>query len=241
MSSAMWLHSCVSQSLSCGVGLEFKQPFISLNANTRYGAGITYSEMMYRYDVDEDGATSLVVFAMPNQRFYQTVTGGIRKYFSPIRTTIGLKGLLMDSRGASLVNGSLLNTESLLFSLSPIVMLKVSEWLNIDYSLNCNQLYSYADKRQRSKITYWRHFANAYGFIGNRNTLNLSTEYYSHQGEPYFFMDFGYQFTIPNPKLDFELRWNNIFNSKKYVFYYSGAFTVQETVYQLRPWRLPSW
>lgn len=224
-----------SKNLSGDVGLEFKQPFISLNANTRYGAGITYSEMMYRYDVDDDGATSIEVFAMPNQRFYQTLTGSICKYFSSIRTSIGLKGMSMDSRGVSFVNGCLLNNESFSFTLSPKVMLRVTEWMNIDYSLNCNQLYSYVDKRQRNKITYCRHFVNAYGFIDRRNTLSMSAEYYSHQGKPYFFMDFCYQFSIQNPKLDFELRWNNIFNSKKYVSYYSGVFSVQETVYRLRP------
>lgn len=37
------------------------------------------------------------------------------------------------------------------------------------------------------------------------------------------------------PRLDFEVCWNNIFNSKKYVSYYSGAFSVQETIYTLRP------
>ena len=49
------------------------------------------------------------------------------------------------------------------------------------------------------------------------------------------FVDATYEFSIKQPKLDFEVRWNNIFNSKKYVSYYSGAFSVQETAYILRP------
>lgn len=172
---------------------------------------------------------------MPNNRFYQTLSGGVKKYFSPIRTTIGLKGNLLDSRGVSLVNDALLNTESFSYSLSPSVMFKVTDWLNVDYSLNYNKLYSFIDGQRRSKITYWRHFGKAFAFLKRNQTVGLTAEYYRHQGQNYVFVDASYEFSIKQPKLDFEVRWNNIFNSKRYVSYYSGAFSVQETIYTLRP------
>ena len=225
----------LSRTLSGNVGVQFKEPFISLNADLHYGLGYTQSENMYRYEVEEGGISTLQVVAMPNSRFYQTLSGNIRKYFSPIRTTLGLKGNLLDSRGVSLVNGALMNTESLSYSLSPSVMLKVTEWLNVDYSLNYNKLYSFIDDQKRSDITYWRHFGKAFAFLKRNQTVSLTAEYYRHQGQPYLFVDASYEFSIAKPKLDFEVRWNNIFNSKKYVSYYSGAFSVQETVYTLRP------
>lgn len=225
----------LSHTYSGSMGVQFKEPFISLNADLRYGIGHTHSENLYRYDVDEGGITTLQVVEMPNNRFYQTLSGSAKKYFSPIRTSIGLKGNLLDTRGVSLVNGALMNTESMSFSLSPSLMVKVTEWLNVDYSLNYNKLYSYIDAQKRSDITYWRHFANAFAFLKRNQTVSLTAEYYRHQEQPYLFVDASYELSIAKPKLDFELRWNNIFNSKKYVSYYSGAFTVQETVYQLRP------
>ena len=85
------------------------------------------------------------VIAMPNRRFYQTLNGSIKKYFSPIRTSIGLKGNLLDSRGVAWVNGALMNTQNISFSLSPSVMFKATQWLNVDYSLNYNRLYSFID------------------------------------------------------------------------------------------------
>lgn len=223
------------RTVSGSLGVQFKEPFISLNADMRYGLGHTHSENMYRYEVGEGGISTLQVVSMPNNRFYQTLSGSVKKYFSPIRTSIGLKGNLLDSRGVSLVNGALMNTEALSYSLSPSVMFKVTEWLNVDYSLNYNKLYSYIDAQKRSEITYWRHFGKAFAFLKRNQTVGLTAEYYRHQGENYVFVDASYEFSIKQPKLDFEVRWNNIFNSKRYVSYYSGAFSVQETVYILRP------
>ena len=225
----------LSRTVSGSFGVQFKEPFISLNADMRYGLGHTHSENMYRYEVGEGGVSTLQVVSMPNNRFYQTMSGSVKKYFSPIRTSIGLKGNLLDSRGVSLVNGALMNTEALSYSLSPSVMFKVTDWLNVDYSLNYNKLYSYIDAQKRSEITYWRHFGKAFAFLKRNQTVGLTAEYYRHQGQNYLFVDASYEFSIKQPKLDFEVRWNNIFNSKRYVSYYSGAFSVQETVYILRP------
>ena len=225
----------LSRTLSGSVGAQFKEPFISLNADLRYGIGHTHSENLYRYQVGEGGLSTLEVIALPNNRFYQTLSGSVKKYFSSIRTSIGLKGNLLDSHGVAWVNGALMNTQNLSFSLSPSVMFKVTQWLNVDYSLNYNRLYSFIDGQKRGDITYWRHFGKAFAFLPKNQTISLTAEYYRHQGQPYLFVDASYEFSIKQPKLDFEVRWNNIFNSKKYVSYYSGAFSVQETVYTLRP------
>ena len=225
----------LSRTLSGSVGVQFKEPFISLNADMRYGVGHIHSENMYRYEVGEGGISTLEVIPMPNNRFYQTLSGSVKKYFSPIRTSIGLKSNLLDSHGVSWVNGSLMNMQNLSFSLSPSVMFKATDWFNVDYSLNYNKLYSFVDGQKRSDITYWRHFGKAFAFLPKNQTISLTAEYYRHQGKPYLFVDAAYEFSIKQPKLDFEVRWNNIFNSKKYVSYYSGAFSVQETIYTLRP------
>ena len=225
----------LSRTLSGSMGVRFKDPFISLNADLRYGLGHTHSENMYQYDVGEGGISTLQVVAMPNNRFYQTLNGSIKKYFSPIRTSIGLKCNFLDSHGVSLVNGALLNTESLSYSLSPSLMVKVTEWLNVDYSMNHNKLYAYTDGRKRSEISYMRHFGKAFAFLSRNQTASLTAEYYRHQGQPYVFVDASYEFSIEKPDLNFEVRWNNIFNSKRYVSYFSGPYSVQETVYTLRP------
>ena len=225
----------LSRTLLGIVDAQFKKPFISLNADLHYGLGLIHSENMYRYEVGEGGLTTLQVEALPNNHFYQTLSGSIKKYFSPIRTSIGLKGNLLDSKGVALVNEALMNTHSVSYSLSPSVMFKVTDWLNVDYSLNYNKLYSYIDAQKRSEITYWRHFGKAFAFLKRNQTVSLTAEYYRHQSQPYLFVDASYEFSIKKPKLDFEVRWNNIFNSKRYVSYYSEAFSVQETIYTLRP------
>ncbi len=225
----------MSRTLSGGIGAQFKDPFISLNADVRYGIGLTHSEMMYRYKIGDGGSTHLQIVTMPNDRVYQTLNANIRKYFSPIRTSIGLKSNILDTKGLSLVNNSLLSTHSFSYSLSPSLMMKLTHWLNADYSMNFNQMFSIINGQSRSKISYWRHFAKVFAFLKNNQIATLEAEYYWHQGKPYLFVDAAYEFSVGKLRLNFELRWNNIFNSKQYISYYSGAYSVQETIYTLRP------
>lgn len=225
----------LSRTLSGSMGVQFKEPFMSLNADAHYGIGRTHSEMMYRYEIGEGGSTHLQIVSMPNDRIYQTLNANIRKYFSPIRTSIGLKSNLLDMQGVSLVNGRLMDTRNFSYSLSPSLMTKLTSWLNADYSLNFNRILSMIDGQNRGKITYWRHFAKAFAFLKHNQTLTLEAEYYRHQGKPFLFTDAAYEFSVSKPRLDFELRWNNIFNSKQYVSYFSGPYSVQETIYTLRP------
>ncbi len=225
----------MSRTLSGGIGAQFKDPFISLNADVRYGIGLTHSEMMYRYKIGDGGSTHLQIVTMPNDRVYQTLNANIRKYFSPIRTSIGLKSNILDTKGLSLVNNSLLSTHSFSYSLSPSLMMKLTHWLNADYSMNFNQMFSIINWQSRSKISYWRHFAKVFAFLKNNQIATLEAEYYWHQGKPYLFVDAAYEFSVGKLRLNFELRWNNIFNSKQYISYYSGAYSVQETIYTLRP------
>ena len=51
----------LSHTLSGSVGAQFKEPFISLNADLHYGLGLIHSENMYRYEVGEGGLTTLQV------------------------------------------------------------------------------------------------------------------------------------------------------------------------------------
>lgn len=225
----------MSRLVTGSLNAEFKQPFLSLSGNLRYSVSQQHSDNLYRYEVGEGGVTMMRVIEQANDRRYQTLRGDVKKYFSSIRTTIGLKGSLLESRGIALVNDALMNTQTLSYSLSPSMMFKATNWLNVDYSLNYNKMYSFIDAQRRSDISYWRHFGKAYAFLKRGQTLTLMAEYYYHQGEPYLFVDASYEISIKKPKLDFALNWNNIFNNKRYVSFYSGAFSVQETIYNLRP------
>lgn len=228
----------VSQRVAGSVGAKYKHSIISLNADMRYGIGYTHSGMSYRYDVGEGGTTYLSVVAQPHANFYQTLNGGVSKYFSALRATLALKGNLMETRGESLLNGNKMKTRSVSYSLAPRVTLKVTDWMSVDYSLNCNRILFNTDGQRRSDISYWRHFGKAFISVAPYRVIGVMAEYYQHQGSHYCFVDCDYEFSLKKPKLSFELRWNNIFNCKRYISYYTGPFSLQETDFCLRPMEL---
>ncbi|MCF0200423.1 MAG: hypothetical protein HUK16_03480 [Bacteroidales bacterium] len=228
----------VSQRIAGSLGAKYKHAIIGLNADLRYGVGYTHSEMTYSYQVGEGGTTRLSIAPMPNSGIFQMVNGGISKYFSVMRATLALKGNLVERRGLALVNGKQMMTQSVSCSLAPRVTVKVAEWLSVDYSLSYNQIRYRANGQLRSNIGYWRHFGKAFISVKPYRIIGVMVEYYNHEGSHNVFVDCNYEFSLKKPKLDFELRWNNVFNCKQYVSYFTGPINVQETMFQLRPMEL---
>jgi len=111
----------------------------------------------------------------------------------------------------------------------------VNEWLNTEYSLDATYTQTFIEGEKKSDISLLKHKFSFFAFPSKNQLLSFSSEYYDFNGTNNFFVDLLYRYTIKNPKLDFEIRWNNIFNTKSYVSYQADAFSVWESIYVLRP------
>lgn len=125
-------------------------------------------------------------------------------------------------------------TSSVSTILSPDVMIKITEWLHLDYSLNWNVIVSKTDGKERNRVNYLRHNCDLLMFPGRDHLVCLTSEIYDYQQETCLYMDISYQYSLRKLKLDFELKLSNIFNSDAYVSYYTGDFSLMESVYKLR-------
>lgn len=214
--------------------IVYKQPFISLNASLSYSYQYRKSEMTCKYFVDRNGASVLEMVEQPNNSDYHIVHASVKKFFSKIRTTLGLKGSLAFLKSHTILNESFMATSSVSTSLSPDVMIKITEWLHLDYSLNWNVIVSKTDGEERNRVNYLRHNCDLLMFPGRDHLVCLTSEIYDYQQETCLYMDISYQYSLRKLKLDFELKLSNIFNSDAYVSYYTGDFSLMESVYKLR-------
>lgn len=225
----------VSDKIRGNAKIDFKQPFISLNASLAYSYQYRQSDMMYKYYIDGNGTSVLQMVERPNSSDYHIMNAMVKKFFSPIRTTLSLKGNMALTKSHTILNDSLVVTSSVSTSLSPDMMIKITEWLHIDYSLNWNVIISKVGGEEKGNVKYLRHNCDILVFPGKNHLFCVTSEIYDYQEETFLYMDVSYQYSLRKHKLDFEVKLSNIFNNDAYISYFTSNFSLMESVYKLRP------
>lgn len=107
--------------------------------------------------------------------------------------------------------------------------------MHIDYSLNWNLIISKVDGEKRNDVKYIRHNCDVLVFPGKSHLFCITSEIYDYQRKVFLYMDISYRYSLYKRKLDFEMKFSNIFNNDKYISYFTGTFSLMESVYTLRP------
>lgn len=225
----------VSDKIHGNARVDFKQPFISLNASLAYNYQHRQSDMMYKYYIDDNGTSVLQIVEHPNSSDYHIMNAMVKKFFSPIRTTLSLKGNMAFMKRHTILNDSMVATSSVSTNLSPNMMIKLTAWMHVDYSLNWNVIISKVGGEERNNVKYLRHKCDVLVFPGKNHLFCVTSEIYDYQEETFLYMDISYQYSLRKHKLDFEVKLSNIFNNEAYISYFTGSFSLMESVYKLRP------
>jgi hypothetical protein len=218
-----------------GVHLEYRNPVTSFFNSFNYIYGISNTNLMYGNIVQDDGTTILQSFYLPNKAYSHNLQGRTSKYFSATKTSIGFRANFNHRNGKSLMNDELFKTTNLLYILAPDLNIRITSWLNTDYSLEANYIKTFIEDEKKSDISILRHKLNIFAFPAKDHLLSLESEYYKLDDNNNIFVDILYRYTVSKRKIDIELRWNNIFNNKTYTSYQASDFTVWESTYLLRP------
>ena len=225
----------VSDLTRANVRFTFNQPFYAINSSLSYTYQHRNSDIIYKYDIDENGASYLQMIESPNTSDYHVINLNVKKFISVIKTTIGLKANLLHNTRHNILNGSLVENKNISASIMPNMMVTIKHWAHFNYSFNFNNIQTFSEDVKKSDVNYLRHYCKLNIFPHRDHLITLNSEIYSHLGKNYIYFDASYQYSIPKYKLDFELKCNNIFNNKLYVSYYSGAFSIVESIYEIRP------
>jgi hypothetical protein len=215
--------------------LSYRNPITSFFNSFRYIYSISNKNLVYSSDIQPDGTTILQAFHKPYTAYSHYFQGKTSKYFSKIKTTISFKAHFNHRQRKSMMNGELFNTTILFYNLIPELNVRITKWLNSEYSLNASYIQTFIEDNKKSNISILRHKINVFAFPTKNKLISLSSEYYNHQGNNNIFVDLLYRYTFKKRNIDIEFRWNNIFNNKTYTIYQASAFTVWESSYVLRP------
>ncbi len=215
--------------------IAYRNPITSFFNTLTYVYTIGHTNLTYSSLVQDDGTTLTQALELAQTSYTQGLQLYTSKFFSATKTTITLHAGANQQQGTSLMNGELFDTKNRFYSIRPELNVRITPWLNTEYALDATLIETYIDEEQKSDISLLRHKVNIFAFPTRKQMISLETEYYDYKESQNFFADLLYRYTFSKPKLDVELRWNNIFGNKTYTSLQASTFTIYESVYQLRP------
>jgi hypothetical protein len=222
-------------------GLYFKNPLKSLFFSTNYSFSTTLNNRLYSSQVDASGALTTVALNQDSRRVSHTVFGNVSKFVSPWKTNFSLNLSASLSRQPQVLNGQLVQTTSRSGTATFKTSVSAFDWGSLDYSATLTALRSQVEDGPAQPLALLQdHHASVSIFPVRQHALTASADYYASQGPAApvraVFADFTYRYTLPTArKIDLEVRWNNIFDTRQYQYSYVSQFMLTQSTYQLRP------
>jgi hypothetical protein len=116
------------------------------------------------------------------------------------------------------------------------------DWGSLEYNAALTALRSaLADGPAPTTALVQEHHASASLFPVVGHQLTLSADYSDSRGPApavrALFADLRYRYALPTRgrKVDLELHWSNVFDTRQYQYSFVSAFQLAQTTYQLRP------
>ncbi|HBS12629.1 MAG TPA: hypothetical protein DEO36_08825, partial [Flavobacteriaceae bacterium] len=83
------------------------------------------------------------------------------------------------------------------------------------------------------------HLLNFNFYPTSNQYIGFNTEFYknnfSNQNLENYFLNLNYRYTFKESRIDLELNWNNILNTKEFTTVFNDAFSYTQSTFQLRP------
>ncbi len=226
-------------SRSYNLRTSYRNVIEGLFMNVGIGRRETKSNLLSKTDFIDVYSLSTAIVSPSNSDSW-FINGNIGKYVSSLLTTFSITSTYNYMSSQQIQQGEELVWTNKIISLLPKIDTKISDELNISYSLNYSNIKTSVkfSEKENPSINQWRHFLTINAIPSKQWRVKGSLEYYRSQltTDLYtnlFFMDLGISYKTKS--VDYSLDWSNIFDQKTYSYVqYNGPNTVA-TKYDLRP------
>lgn len=211
-------NSDIQQSISQKIGgnFEYKLILYNLFLNLNYQLSQDTSNNTISQNVMDNGQTNFQQISSKNKSINRNTNIEISKYIPKIKSKVSLEyGISTNS------NNIILNNNKLLInSIGNTFTFKANNnycnWLTFDYNLfysinkrgNINKTNTL---KSNLKILLYPVSNQTFGIYRDDYSFQFNNQNFRNQ-----FVDLSYQYTIEKRKIDFELKWTNILNTKTY-------------------------
>jgi hypothetical protein len=211
-------NSDIQQSISQKIGgnFEYKLILYNLFLNLNYQLSQDSSNNTISQNVMDNGQTNFQQISSKNKSINRNANIEISKYIPKIKSKVSLEYGISSSSNNIILN----NNKLLINSTGNTFTFKANNnyynWLTFDYNLfySINQrgnINKTNTLKSNLKILLYPVSNQTFGIYRDDYIYQFNNQNFRNQ-----FIDLSYQYTMEERKIDFELKWTNILNTKTY-------------------------
>ncbi|UPT72139.1 MAG: carboxypeptidase-like regulatory domain-containing protein [Flavobacterium sp. JAD_PAG50586_2] len=230
-------NSDIQQSMIKRIGgnLEYKLILYNLFLNLNYELSQNKASNIVSQNVSQNGQTVFEQLPIENLSNTKSVNVEISKYIPIAKSKVAL-GYGVTSNDSNLILNSVSRTVSLFGNRINFKMnSNYFSWLTLDCNLNYSvnrMIGSNPTEVFNSdiKVLFYPAENQSIGIYREDYVYNFNSQRFKNQ-----FLDLSYQYTLEKRKIDIELKWTNILNTKNYQEILLNSFGYTSNIFTIRP------
>lgn len=196
------------------------------------------SNLIYKSTVSNFGLLAFESVVRDNRSESKSINLGVSKYLKSIKTTLKFTSRHSLAQQEQIFNDQLDLFKS--YSQNYLVSFEseLNSWLSLSIQSNYNNSILKFKDSDFDPINNWENSVSAFFYIDDNQHLNFEGENYFNSGinvSSNTFINLSYQYTFKKPKIDLNIGWNNILNTKNFVTNTNNEFFSSENTYVIRP------
>lgn len=222
-----------------GTRISYKNLLYNIDANIGTGHNYMQSNIMMSRTIADNGQQITTAILKDNKSSSFNLSGSFAKFFKTLKTSLNLNYRYAQNQAMNLLNGSLFNTKT--FNNTAGIRFENSylDWLIANYGMSYSQ--SKRLDKGKNNLTYsLNQTAGISIYVLKKGSLNISGDWTNYTIDNQIFrnkfLDMFYRHTVGDKrKVDLELRWTNILNTREYEQVVMNSIQTNITQFRLRP------
>lgn len=224
------------------IGVSYRNPIKSLFINGFYSYSNSNQNLLIGNIINNDGTSSFGYFEQNNNSKTHNANLSGSKYFSKLKTTLTItSNAQLDSR-EQLLNNLLTDVSTKRIQLKGKLDTEITEWLSIAYQNKITLSNTQYENQPFDNIFIQEHLLNFNFYPTSNQYIGFDAEYYknnfSTKNQENYFLNLNYRYSFENSRIDLELNWNNILNTKEFTDVFNSSFSYTQSTYKIRPSQL---
>jgi hypothetical protein len=224
------------------LGISYRNPIKSLFINGFYSHNNSSQNLLIGNIINNDGTSTFNLFEQDNNSYTHIINLRGSKYFSKLKTTLTITTNYQLSSREQLLNEVLTDILTKSIQLKGKLNTEIAEWLSVTYQNNITLSNTQYENQHFDDILIQEHLLNFNFYPTSNQYIGFDTEYYNNNfstnNQENYFLNLNYRYTLKKSRIDLELNWNNILNTKEFTTVFNSSFSYTQSTYKLRPSQL---
>jgi len=227
------------QTINYSAFIGYRNPINALFLNLTYSNTTTNNNLLYNAQVLNNGAIEFQAIEQDNKRQSHNFSTKASKYISSINTNITMSTNYSLQYFQQILNSEITDISNQNWGFNGKVDIDITDWLNTELTSTFQFSNNQIQEQKNQTITQQFHKLNVNIYPKENQYLSLKTEFIKNnlfsEATRNLFADLVYRYTWNKKNIDFEIQWNNIFNTENYRTVNINNFSYLESNFILRP------